>query len=289
MPTYQEAGNITEFLGRLRAEAPNCDVLVIDDSSPDGTADVAHAMAEELGRIDILVNPHKVGLGDAYRAGFRRGLDGGYDVICQIDADLSFDPADLPTLVAKVVNDGHDLAIGSRYVPGGRIPDWPLHRRALSKYGNRYATKVLGLQVADATSGFRAYRAEMLRAIDPDSTRASGYGVLIELAYRVSRRGGTIAEVPVEFTDREQGHSKMSWRIAVEELILVTGWGLRDRVLRRGRGIGASPGSTGHPSRLSTAARPRRQFVEDLMTEGPPASRRGRRSARMSQRRREES
>lgn len=245
VPTYQEAGSIVEFLGRLRAQAPDCDVLVIDDSSPDGTAHLASVMAEELGRIDVLVNPHKGGLGNAYRTGFQRGFDNGYDVICQIDADLSFDPADLPTLVAKVVDEGHDLAIGSRYVPGGSIPDWPFHRRALSKYGNRYATKILGLRVADATSGFRAYRAETLRAIDPDSTRSSGYGILIELAYRVSRYGGTITEVPVEFTDREQGRSKMSWKIAIEELILVTWWGVRDRVVRRRRGVASD-----HPHRL---------------------------------------
>lgn len=249
VPTYQEAGNITEFLRRLRAAAPECDVLVIDDNSPDGTADLARAVADELGRIEILSNPSKIGLGNAYRAGLRHGFDGGYDVICQIDADLSFDPADLPTLVTKVIEAGYDLAIGSRYVPGGSIPDWPVHRRVLSKYGNRYATRVLGMSIADATSGFRAYRAGILRAIDPDSSRATGYGILIELAYRVSRHGGKIVEVPVVFTDRERGSSKMSWGIALEELLLVTWWGIRDRMLRRGRETGASSSPTAHSSR----------------------------------------
>jgi glycosyltransferase involved in cell wall biosynthesis len=156
----------------------------------------------------------------------------GYELLVQMDADLSHDPAQLPSLLAAV-DRGADLAIGSRYVPGGSIPHWPAHRRAMSKYGNLYATTVLGLTVNDATSGYRVYRADMLREVDYASTRAAGYGFQIELAYRVLQAGGKIAQVPITFTDRVRGHSKMTLSIAVEELGLVTWWGVRDRLLRR--------------------------------------------------------
>ena len=233
-PTYLEAENISEVLHRLRAAVPDADVLVVDDSSPDGTAELAEAVARELGRIEILRQPSKRGLGTAYRAGFAVGIDRGYEILVQMDADLSHDPAALPALLAAVEG-GADLAIGSRYVPGGSIPHWPLHRRALSRYGNRYATFVLGMKVADTTSGFRAYRTDVLKAIDPATTRAVGYGFQIETAYRMWQWRGRISELPIEFTDRVRGHSKMSPKIAFEELSLVTWWGLRDRVLRRFR------------------------------------------------------
>ncbi len=231
-PTYQEAENIEEFLRRLRAAVPSADVLVVDDNSPDGTADRAEAVAAELGQVEVLRRPAKTGLGTAYRAGFTVGVERGYDVLVQIDADLSHDPAVLPFLLDEVER-GADLAVGSRYVPGGAIPHWPWLRRALSRYGNRYAAFVLGSGVADATSGYRAYRADTLKAIDFASTRAKGYGFQIETAYRVWRWSGRIVEVPITFTDRVRGHSKMTWRIAVEELTLVTWWGVRDRWRRR--------------------------------------------------------
>ncbi|GIU87522.1 MAG: dolichol-phosphate mannosyltransferase [Acidimicrobiia bacterium] len=230
-PTYEEAQNIEEFLQRVRAAVPEADVLVVDDNSPDATADLAEKAAAELGGIEVLRRPRKIGLGDAYRAGFSVGLARGYDVLVQMDADLSHDPAAIPALLAQVER-GAAVAIGSRYVPGGSVPHWPWFRRALSKWGNRYTTLVLGLPVSDATSGFRAYVAEALVQVDYANTRSKGYGFQIELAYRVWRWGGRIAQVPIVFTDRVRGHSKMTLAVAFEELVLVTWWGLRDRVLR---------------------------------------------------------
>jgi dolichol-phosphate mannosyltransferase len=230
-PTYLEAENIEEFLRRARAAAPSVEILVVDDNSPDGTADIAEKTAAELGNIDVLRRPAKTGLGSAYRAGFAIGLEKGYDALVQIDADLSHDPAVLPDLLRELES-GADLAIGSRYVPGGEIPHWPWYRRALSRYGNRYGSFVLGTGVKDATSGYRAYRADTLKAIDYSTTRAKGYGFQIETAYRVHMWDGRIVEVPIVFTDRERGHSKMTWFIFLEELLLVTWWGIRDRIRR---------------------------------------------------------
>jgi dolichol-phosphate mannosyltransferase len=231
MPTYDEALNIVEALTRVRAAAPEVDILVVDDNSPDGTADLARAAGEELGQVDVLVRPKKDGLGNAYRHGFREGIDRGYDRLVQMDADLSHDPAALPSLLAKL-DAGSAAVIGSRYVPGGSIPHWPWHRRALSKWGNRYACVVLGMSVHDATAGYRAYDAKTLEEIDVFSTRAKGYGFQIETAYRVSRAGRPLAEVPISFTDRVRGQSKMSLAVMVEELGLVTWWGIRDRAKR---------------------------------------------------------
>ncbi len=230
-PTYIEAENIAEFLKRARAAVPDADILVVDDNSPDRTADLAEAAAAELGGIDVLRRPAKTGLGSAYRAGFAIGLEKGYDILVQIDADLSHDPADLPTLLHQI-DTGADLAIGSRYVPGGEVPHWPWFRRALSRYGNRYGAIVLGTGVKDATSGYRAYPADTLKAIDFSTTRAKGYGFQMETAYRVHLWGGRIAEMPIVFTDRVRGYSKMTWGIFAEELLLVTWWGLRDRARR---------------------------------------------------------
>ena len=232
LPTYQEAENIAEVLRRVRAAAPGADVLVVDDSSPDGTAAMARAVGGELGGIDVLVRSTKSGLGSAYRAGFAEGLARGYDILVEMDSDLSHDPARLPALL-RAVEGGADLVVGSRYVPGGLIPSWPFHRRWLSRWGNRYADFVLRLSVHDATSGFRAYAAGTLRGIDLGSVRADGYGFQIEMAYRVSSNGGRIVELPIEFVDRQRGTSKMSLRIFAEALVLVTWWGLRDRALRR--------------------------------------------------------
>ena len=231
-PTYQEAQNLEEFLKRARAGLPEADILVVDDNSPDGTADLADAAAISLGQIEVLRRPGKAGLGNAYRAGFAIGLARGYEVLVQIDADLSHDPAVLPQLIAAL-DAGADLAIGSRYVPGGSIPNWPARRRALSKYGNAYTGFMLRTGVADATAGFRAYKAEVLRLIDYSATRSKGYGFQIETAYRVAKTGNKIVEVPITFTDRVRGHSKMSLAVMVEEMIMVSWWGIRDRVLGR--------------------------------------------------------
>ena len=235
LPTYQEAANIADVLRRLRAAVPDAHVLVVDDGSPDGTADLAEAIDAELGSVAVLRRASKSGLGSAYRDGFRRGLAEGFETLVEMDADLSHDPAALPGLLAAVEREGADLAIGSRYVPGGQIPNWAWHRRALSRWGNRYAAVVLGLPVADATAGYRAFRATTLSKIDLDAVRADGYGFQIEMAYAVHRQGGTIREIPITFKDRLRGTSKMSGRIIVEALLLVTWWGIRDRVLKRGR------------------------------------------------------
>ena len=232
LPTYQEAQNIVEVLRRLRAAVPAADVLVIDDSSPDRTAELAKAAAHELGGIDVLLRPAKAGLGSAYRTGFREGIARAYEVLVEMDSDLSHDPSALRGLLDAVAG-GADLAIGSRYVPGGSTPSWPLYRRLLSRYGNRYSAIALQLDVSDATSGFRAYRTEILRRIDVDTVRADGYGFQIEMVYRVANAGGRVVELPITFLDRDLGESKMSMRIVVEALVLTTWWGLRDRLLSR--------------------------------------------------------
>jgi glycosyltransferase involved in cell wall biosynthesis len=235
LPTYNEAENIVEVLERVREAVPEADVLVVDDGSPDGTADLAERWgAAHGGGVAVLRRASKSGLGSAYRAGFAVGLAQGYDALIEMDSDLSHDPAALPALISAVDN-GADLAIGSRYVPGGAIPAWPKHREWLSRGGNRYAALLLGLQVRDATAGFRCYAASMLSRIDLEDVAADGYGFQIEMAYAVAGRGGRIVEVPITFTDRVRGTSKMSGRIVVEALVLVTWWAVRDRVLRRTR------------------------------------------------------
>jgi dolichol-phosphate mannosyltransferase len=228
IPTYQEVENIATAIGGVRSALPDAGVLVVDDSSPDGTADVAKGCGA-----DVLVRPRREGLGAAYRDGWARALASGADVIVSMDADGSHDPAALPQLIAGIAG-GADLVMGSRYVPGGAVPGWPAHRLLLSKGGNQYAKAVLGLPVHDATGGYRAYRADLLHRIDVATLRASGYGFQIELVYRSARLGANIVEVPITFVDRRLGTSKMHAGIIWEALGLVTWWGVRDRVLRRG-------------------------------------------------------
>lgn len=230
IPTYREAENIGALLRELRAVVPDADLLIVDDASPDGTAEAAREVEADLGRVEVLERPAKDGLGRAYRAGFGWGLERGYEVLVSMDADFSHDPAALPALLDAVTK-GAGLAIGSRYVPGGSIPDWPIHRRALSRYGNRYASTLLCLQVKDLTSGYRAYRAEVLQAVYRREVKTGGYGALIEMAYRAIRAGAVVAEVPISFVDRRLGESKMSGAIAFETLWQVTRMGVRDRLL----------------------------------------------------------
>ncbi|HEY7137188.1 MAG TPA: polyprenol monophosphomannose synthase [Acidimicrobiia bacterium] len=232
LPTYNEAENIDDVLTRLRRAVPDAHVLVVDDHSPDGTAERADKLALRLGNIEVLRRPAKAGLGSAYRAGFRIGLARGYDALVEMDSDLSHEPEALPMLLAAV-EDGADLAIGSRYVPGGRIPDWPWPRRAISRFGNLYARALLGVSVHDATAGFRVYSRRALERLDLDAVRADGYGFQVEMVYLVEHEGGRVVERPIEFRDRTLGHSKMSSRIVVEALALVTWWGTRDRLRRR--------------------------------------------------------
>ena len=232
LPTYNEAENIIGFLHAVRQAAPEVDVLVVDDNSPDGTAARAEETASELGRIKVLRRPGKLGLGAAYRHGFTTAFDEEYEAIVSMDSDFSHDPDVIPTML-QLLADGADAVIGSRYVPGGATVDWPMRRQVLSKWGNRYTAAVLRLPVSDCTSGFRAYRADALRAINPATTTAEGYAFLTELVRKLIANGSTIVETPIVFRDRRFGTSKMSGRIIAESMLLVTKWGLFDRTKRR--------------------------------------------------------
>jgi dolichol-phosphate mannosyltransferase len=233
LPTYNEASSIAEMLRRIRASATSeLDVLVVDDNSPDGTADLAEALAAELGGIEVLRRPGKAGLGSAYREGFKLGLAQGYEALVEMDADLSHDPSALGDLLAEIAG-GADIVIGTRYMPGGEIPDWPWHRRAISQVGNLYARWMLDLSARDATSGYRAYHRRALERINLTAVRADGYGFQVEMAYKIERAGGLLAEVPIKFHDRTLGQSKMSSRIVVEAFVLVTWWGLSGRLRAR--------------------------------------------------------
>jgi len=241
IPTFNESENIEQVLRRIREALPDATVLVVDDGSPDGTADLAETVGKELGQIELLRRTEKSGLGSAYRAGFRWGLDNGYDACIEMDADLSHDPGALPGLVAPLEK-GFELVVGSRYVPGGTIPNWAWHRRLISRGGNVYATTLLGLGVNDSTSGFRAYAAPVLRRIALDKIRADGYGFQIEMTYQAKRAGAPIVEVPIRFVDRVEGESKMSTFIVVEAFGLVTWWGLQRLIDRFRRKVPASDG-----------------------------------------------
>ncbi|MHB1712666.1 MAG: polyprenol monophosphomannose synthase [Acidimicrobiales bacterium] len=229
IPTYNEARNIERVLRRVRGALPDATILVVDDGSPDGTAEMAEALGREIGRIELLRRSRKSGLGSAYRAGFHWALARGFEACVEMDADLSHDPGALPDLVAPLA-DGFELVIGSRYVPGGSIPNWAWHRRLLSRGGNVYASALLGLGIADSTAGFRAYSASVLNRIVLDDVRAEGYGFQIEMTYRAKRAGALMVEVPIRFNDRSEGESKMSAFIVVEALGLVTWWGLQRAV-----------------------------------------------------------
>ncbi len=232
LPTYNEADNIDRFLRAVRKAAPDTDVLVVDDGSPDGTGPLAQALADELGRIEVMHRPGKSGLGSAYRDGFAQVLaSDDYDVVVSMDADMSHDPERIPEFVGLVA-DGADLVIGSRYVTGGGTTDWPVRRQLLSKWGNRYTRSILGVPSRDCTSGYRAYRASALASIEPTSTSAEGYAFLTELVRRLAAQGAVIIESPIIFRDRTEGKSKMSGRIIVESMLLVTRWGIGDRLRR---------------------------------------------------------
>jgi dolichol-phosphate mannosyltransferase len=224
IPTYNESENIERMLDRVHQVLPEAGVLVVDDGSPDGTGDLVKAAAAELPDLHLLARDGKSGLGSAYRAGFAWGLDRGYDAFVEMDADFSHDPGALPAILAPL-EEGFDVSIGSRYVAGGSIPNWAWHRHLLSWGGNRYASAVLGLGVADSTAGFRAYSASVLRRLDLDLIRAEGYGFQIEMTYRAKQHGARITEVPISFVDRAAGESKMSPVIVFEALGLVTLWG----------------------------------------------------------------
>ena len=230
LPTYQEAENIVRLLTAVREQCPDLHIIVMDDTSPDGTAELARSVAESLGSVDVVVRPAKEGLGAAYRHGFRYALDRGHDPVAQMDADFSHDPSVLPLLFARV-EAGADVAVGSRYVPGGSVPNWTLSRRLLSRWGNGYAKFMLRLRLQDATTAFRVYRAGTLERIDIDGTRANGYLFQIETAFRLSDTGAQIVELPITFLDRVAGSSKMAVvRTMVETELRVTLWGISIRL-----------------------------------------------------------
>jgi dolichol-phosphate mannosyltransferase len=230
IPTYNERENLSHVAAAVTHQGFR--LLVVDDSSPDGTGDLADRLAATDPRVTVLHRRKKEGLGPAYGAGFDRALDDGAEIVVEMDADFSHDPADLPRLV-QAVEEGADLAIGSRYVPGGSTPDWPFVRRLVSRGGNLYARVMLGIPVRDSTAGFRAFRAEALRLLGYREARASGYAFQVEMAMKAHQAGLRIVEVPISFRDRTRGTSKMGTGIVAEAMRLVTVWGMQ----RMGRGI----------------------------------------------------
>jgi dolichol-phosphate mannosyltransferase len=220
LPTYDEAENLETIVAAVLASVPGVHVLVVDDSSPDGTGAIAERIAAERDDVEVLHRPRKSGLGRAYVAGFEHALRAGAGSVVQMDADLSHDPADLPRLLEPLA-EGADLVLGSRYVPGGGIRDWDALRRGISRFGCEYARRVLGVSVRDLTGGFKAFRASALEAIDYAGVRSQGYAFQVELTYRALRRGLRVEEIPIVFRERERGRSKMSAMIALEAAWLV--------------------------------------------------------------------
>ena len=228
VPTYNEVQNLETILERLSASVPEAHALVVDDGSPDGTGDLAEKLAQLDPRVHVLRRTAKAGLGPAYVAGFRWARDRGYDVVVEMDADGSHAPEQLPDLLAALAT--ADLVLGSRYVPGGEVADWPLHRLLLSRIGNRYTRWALRLPLADATGGYRAARGELIDALPFDDVASQGYCFQVDWAWRAVRSGARVREVPITFTERAFGRSKMSRSIVGEALVRVTVWGLQDRL-----------------------------------------------------------
>lgn len=235
VPTYDEARTLPTTLARLRTAVPHAQVLVVDDASPDGTGELADALAADDPAVHVLHRAGKEGLGSAYVAGFRWALDRGAAVVVEMDADGSHQPEELPALLRALDGPGRpDLVIGSRWVPGGRVVNWPRHREVLSRVGNTYTRLALGMAVRDATAGFRAFRAGTLAHLPLGEVASQGYCFQVDLAWRVVRAGGTVQEVPITFVERTEGRSKMSRAIVREALVRVTLWGMdrRRRALR---------------------------------------------------------
>jgi dolichol-phosphate mannosyltransferase len=227
VPTYNEADNLAWIVGRLRAAQPDVDVLVVDDGSPDGTGTVADTLAAADPSVHVLHRQEKAGLGAAYLAGFAWALEAGYDVVGEMDADGSHQPEQLQRLLTALAD--ADLVIGSRWVPGGSVVNWPLRRELLSRGGNLYVRVLLGIEVRDATAGFRLFRRTALEKIDLSSVLSTGYVFQTDLVTRCLRAGLVVREVPIEFVERVRGDSKMSGAVAGESLRRITAWGLRER------------------------------------------------------------
>jgi dolichol-phosphate mannosyltransferase len=216
LPTYNEAENIGPIVRAARDQLRDSDtILIVDDNSPDGTGVIADELAAKIDGVEVLHRPGKQGLGRAYLAGFAHALASGADYVLEMDSDFSHDPRDLPRLI-ETAEDGADLVLGSRYVPGGNVTDWGLLRKLLSRGGSWYARVVLGVQVHDLTGGFKCFRRTVLEALDLNAVHADGYGFQIELTYRTIKAGFRVVEIPIVFRDRRVGESKMNARIALE-------------------------------------------------------------------------
>ena len=231
MPTYREALTLETAVRELFVHNADVDLLIVDDNSPDGTGALAEALARDDQRISVLHREQKQGLGPAYLAGFAWGTSRGYEFLIEMDADGSHRAIDLPRLIAAAPN--ADLVIGSRWVPGGSVVNWPLHRRLISRIGNLYVNLMLGVGVKDMTAGFRVFRASFLNRLELADVAAYGYSFQVEMAWRSIMAGGRVVEVPITFVEREFGQSKMTMGIVVEALWLVTKWGLRRLTGRR--------------------------------------------------------
>jgi dolichol-phosphate mannosyltransferase len=227
IPTYDEAENVGPIVGRVRAAVPEAHVLVVDDGSPDGTGDLADALAAEDDHVAVLHRTEKAGLGAAYIAGFRQALADGFDVAVEMDADGSHAPEELPRLLSALRT--ADLVIGSRWVPGGETRNWPVSRQVISRGGNLYARTLLRFPVRDATAGFRAFRRPVLETLKLDEVASQGYCFQIDLAWKTWRDGYTVVEVPITFAEREVGQSKMNRAIVTEALWRVAGWAVTNR------------------------------------------------------------
>jgi dolichol-phosphate mannosyltransferase len=227
IPTYNEAESLEPVTGRLRAAVPEADVLVVDDGSPDGTGEIADRLAAADPAVHVLHRSEKAGLGAAYIAGFRWALADGYDVVVEMDSDGSHAPEELPRLLTALRE--ADLVIGSRWVPGGQIRNWPLYRQVISIGGSTYARLLLRFPVRDSTSGYRAFRRQVLEEVKLDEVASQGYCFQIDLAWKTWRSGFRVREVPITFTEREVGRSKMSRAIVLEALWRVASWGLTSR------------------------------------------------------------
>jgi dolichol-phosphate mannosyltransferase len=241
IPTYNERDNIESIVTRVRASVPAADLLIVDDNSPDGTGEIADKLAASDTRVHVMHRPGKSGLGTAYLAGFGWAMDNGYDVMVEMDADGSHDPSDLPKMLTAL--ESADLVIGSRYIPGGTVVNWPKSREVLSRGANVYVRMMLGISVHDATGGYRAYRAETLRGIGLDSVDSQGYCFQIDLTVRTINSGRKVDEVPITFTERSNGASKMSRAIIAEALWRVAQWGVAARLGGRRRGESRSAGA----------------------------------------------
>lgn len=243
VPTYNEADNLELIVGRIRAAVPEADLLVLDDNSPDGTGEIADRLAAQDPKVHVLHRPGKEGLGPAYLAGFAWAAERGYDAVVEIDADGSHQPEQLPELL-EAARDA-DVVIGSRWVPGGSVHNWPAHRRALSVGANTYARLALGIPVRDSTAGFRVYRMSALAGMDTHEVASQGYCFQVDLTLRALDRGLKVVEVPVAFVEREIGTSKMNDAIVREAAVRVGMWGLQRRTRAVREGLGKARRSTG--------------------------------------------